>query len=286
MLGLLANALVIAGICILIFSLIQTRRIIITLPYSQVRQRWYILAGLIVLFIGGYFGYIVDNWGRYETWTDLIVPGVFFFAAGFALLTVSLSLQTAFDIRRVTLLEQENITDYLMGIYNRRYLDRRLEEECARSRRYNLPISVLLIDVDHFKHINDTYGHQTGDVTLKTMSTLVLEMVRETDIVARYGGEEIAIIAPNTPPSLASVLAERLRQHIEQHELLIPNGANRQPAIRITVSIGVAAGLNQEARNSKLLVRKADKALYQAKQTGRNRIVIYEKNAHMDEARS
>lgn len=277
MLNLLANGLVIAGICILAAALLPVRRLIAQLPAGQVRRRWYALTGLISVFIVGYLGYAIAFWNRPAVWIDLIVPGVFFFGAAFVWLTASLSLQTATDIRRVTQLERENITDGLLGIYNRRYWDRRLEEECARARRYALPMSVLLIDIDHFKHINDTYGHPVGDLVLSSLGKWIRQAVRECDIVARYGGEEIAILAPNTALSSAAVLAERLRRLVETRQLVVTNGSNQSRVVRITVSIGVA-GLSQEAAEGQRLVQDADKALYRAKEAGRNRVVIHEAN--------
>jgi diguanylate cyclase (GGDEF)-like protein len=99
----------------------------------------------------------------------------------FVWLTTSLSLQTAVDLRRMDLLETENITDPLTKVYNRRYLDRRLEEEVARAERYALKLSVLMLDIDHFKRINDTYGHQGGDVTLSTLGNLLKASLRDVD---------------------------------------------------------------------------------------------------------
>jgi diguanylate cyclase (GGDEF)-like protein len=231
------------------------------------------LTGLIALFIVGYIGYAITFWSLHTTWLDLIVPSIFFFGAVFVRLTANLSLKTAIDVRRVSLLEQENISDPLIGIYNRRYLDRRLEEEYARAMRYSLPLSVLLIDIDHFKDINDTYGHQVGDLVLSHLGKLFLQAVRETDIAARYGGDEIMIITPNTTPTLAGVVAERLRQHVEIQELVLKNLPNKPLEISVTVSIGVA-GLSQENTDIQRLIQKVDKALYLAKQKGRNRVVI------------
>jgi len=271
----IAAGLVVAGAAILIGALIPVRQLIVQLPAGQLRSRWYLLTALIVSFIAGYAIYTVTFWGRHTAWLDLIVPGIFFFGAGFVWLTASLSLQTARDVRRVTLLEHESSTDPLIGIYNRRYLDRRLNEEVARARRYALPLSVLLLDIDHFKRINDTYGHLVGDAVLNHLGKLLSQTIRSTDIVARYGGEEFLILAPNTSPSSAAVLAERLRQHIEAHELVVAGELNKRQEIRITVSLGVA-GLSREVADSRSLVRNADQALYRAKQEGRNRVVLDE----------
>jgi diguanylate cyclase (GGDEF)-like protein len=269
---------VIAGVCVLIGALLPMRQIIIQLPSGQVRRRWYLLTLFIFIFIFGYIGYATAFWNHATTWSDLIVPAVFISGACFVWLTTTLFLQTANDIRRLTILEQENISDPLIGIYNRRFLDRRLEEECARARRYSLPLSVMLIDIDHFKRINDANGHQVGDQVLSFLGKLLLQVIRDSDIAARYGGDEILIITPNTSASLAGVLAERLRQHVETHELTLTKLFKNPLQIRITVSIGVAS-LSQEATECQRLIQNADEALYRAKQEGRNRVVIHSINA-------
>jgi diguanylate cyclase (GGDEF)-like protein len=278
MINFFANGLVIAGVCVLIGALIPMRQIIIQLPSGQVRRRWYLLTLFIFIFIFGYIGYATAFWNHATTWSDLIVPAVFISGACFVWLTTTLFLQTANDIRRLTILEQENISDPLIGIYNRRFLDRRLEEECARAQRYSLPLSVMLIDIDHFKRINDANGHQVGDQVLSFLGKLLLQVIRDSDIAARYGGDEILIITPNTSASLAGVLAERLRQHVETHELTLTKLFKNPLQIRITVSIGVAS-LSQEATECQRLIQNADEALYRAKQEGRNRVVIHSINA-------
>jgi diguanylate cyclase (GGDEF)-like protein len=283
MLNIIASSLVIAGICVLIGALIPVRRLIIQLPPGEVRRCWYELTVLIALLIVGYLIHTVTYWSRYNNWQDFIVPSVFFFGAIFVWLTTSLSLQTAFDVRRVTLLEQESITDPLTGIYNRRYLDRRLEEEFGRARRYNMPLSVLLIDIDHFKQINDTQGHQAGDQLLTHLGKQLLQGIRDSDIAARYGGDELLVLALNTTASSAAVLAERLRQHIESNQLAITSNPDQQPDIRVSVSIGVA-GLSREVTDSQKLVQFADEALYRAKQEGRNRVIVHDLNLAEDKA--
>jgi diguanylate cyclase (GGDEF)-like protein len=273
--NLLSDGLVISGACILIVALFPVRKLIRQLPAGKIRRRWYTLTGLISLFILGYFSYAVAFWGSHSTWLDLIVPAVFFFGAGFVWLSANLSLQTTTDIGRVTVLERENIIDPLTEVYNRRYLDRRLAEECALVRRHGLPLSALLIDIDHFKPINDAYGHQVGDLVLGYLGRLLQQAVRESDIIARYGGDELLIIAPNTPPSMAGALAERLREHVETHELVVTNIANKPQEIRFTVSIGVAS-LTDACLDCQSLVQNVDRALYRAKQEGRNRISVFE----------
>jgi diguanylate cyclase (GGDEF)-like protein len=277
MLIILAIFLVIAGISILVGSLIPVRQLINQLPAGEVRRRWQILRVLTIFFIFGYGGYLGVLWTHKPEWSDLIVPGVFFFGACFVWLTSTLSLQTAIDIRRVTLLEKENITDTLTGLYNRRYLDRRLEEEFSRAKRYSFPLSILMVDIDHFKKINDNYGHQAGDLVLSYFGKLILNAMRNSDIAARYGGEELLVIAPNTPMLPAGELAERLRQHVETHELVLTSEGSQRQAIHITVSIGVAT-YDSKMDGVKELVQDADEALYRAKQAGRNRVVVREVN--------
>jgi GGDEF domain-containing protein len=206
--NMLSEGLVAAGACILIAALFPVRRLIGQLPLGKIRSSWYTLTVLISLFIVGYISYAFIFWGSHSSWSELIVPGVFFLGAGFVWLTANLSLQTATDVRRVTILERESIIDPLTEVYNRRYLDRRLAEECSRSKRHGLPLSALLIDIDHFKKINDDCGHQVGDMVLSYLGRLLLQAIRESDIVARYGGDELMIIAPNTSTSMASTLAE------------------------------------------------------------------------------
>jgi len=195
----------------------------------------------------------------------------------FVFMVCSLSLTTAIDLRRIFLLERETVTDPLMGIYNRRYLDRKLLEELQRARRYELPFSIFLLDIDFFKKINDIYGHQIGDMVLKKLATVLVDSVRELDVVIRYGGEEILVILPNTRVANAVGLAQRIRQKVKETMLVEPDQEKDRPAIYITVSIGVAGyRFSGELDTAPGIVERADKALYQAKHQGRNRVVSSE----------
>lgn len=274
----LANILVMAGAAVLMAALLPVRRLIRKLPKGRIATKWQMLASLIILFVVAYVAYGVMFWHRHAVLSDVIVPAVFLFGAVFVWVVARLSLHTAVDLRRVALLERESITDPLTGVYNRRYMKRRLEEEVARARRYAHPLSVLLLDVDHFKRINDTYGHQGGDEVLKHLSELIMNAVREVDIVTRYGGEELLIIAPDATLDTAVTLAERLRLHAESHELVLTSEFASPEVIRITVSIGVAT-FGPDVADGEGLVRNADEALYQAKQAGRNRVVAYQGEA-------
>jgi len=175
----------------------------------------------------------------------------------------------------MTALQYENVTDHLIGIHNRRYLDRRTDEEISRARRYDTQLSLLLLDIDHFKIVNDNYGHQIGDRVLMSLGQMLFREVRDTDIVARYGGEEIAVLAPQTSVASAIELAERLRRSVEKSIMVPANEYEKRQAITITVSIGVA-GLDKEIVDHQSLIHRADKALYGAKQQGRNRVVDFD----------
>ncbi len=270
--NILSNGLVIAGLFILIGALFPLYRLIGLVPHGSIRQKWFGQSLLILLFIAGYCAYAITFWQE----SSLIVPSVFFFGAIFVLLTISLALQTTMDVRKVTKLEEENITDPLIGIYNRRYMDQRLDEEFRRAKRFDLPLSLLLIDIDFFKRINDTFGHPVGDVVLRHWGGLILSAVRASDIVARYGGDEILVITPGASAESALALAERIRTSIESHTFDLDPSSYPQKSLSFTVSIGVA-NLTSETEQVSSLLQKADRALYCAKENGRNCSVDSEK---------
>ncbi len=266
---LLANGLVIVGACFLIAALYPVWRLIVEHPLGRMRRHWYFLTALIIFSIAGYVGYVIAAWNT----PHFIVSTTFFFGACFVLEVNTLAMQTMRDLRRLPILEQENIMDPLMQIYNRRYLERFLQHEVVRSQRYNQPLSTLLLDIDHFKQVNDTHGHQVGDYVLEKMGALIVNAVRDVDVAARYGGEEVLIITPNTPTIGAAELAERLRRIIEDAVFVSPGDRPAGREVRITVSIGVAS-LNQGVTDMAMLLRKTDEALYEAKRIGRNRVFI------------
>ncbi len=176
------------------------------------------------------------------------------------------------SLERTRLLEDLSVTDPLTGLYNRRFLEKRLEEELGRSSRQKLTFTVMLIDLDHFKTYNDLCGHLAGDTALKRAATLLRASAREMDIVTRFGGEEFCIVLPGTSIKEAVFVAERIRRAIEQepfpHEKGLPLG-------RLTASIGIATFPN-DGNTPNSLIHASDIALYQAKNAGRNKIVVYE----------
>ncbi len=159
-------------------------------------------------------------------------------------------------------LERMASTDALSGLKNKGAFTQRMEEEVARAGRYNLPLSLLLLDVDKFKEFNDTFGHPAGDEVLKQVASLLQQHARPSDLVARVGGEEFAVILSSTPAQGAFIFAERVRRGIE---------SALWTKRRITVSIGVAE-LSATNSDSASLVEATDQALYQAKRNGRNHV--------------
>jgi diguanylate cyclase (GGDEF)-like protein/PAS domain S-box-containing protein len=176
------------------------------------------------------------------------------------------------DINQRKLMEQElerlATHDPLTGLYNRRELEQQLYEEIARAKRYKHPLSLLWLDVDHFKSVNDNYGHLAGDEVLRRLSQLLQSSVRSVDYVARYGGEELVIVLPEVGAHEALEMAERLCQTVENYK--IPIADDKQ--LKVTVSIGVAA-YPVHGHEVSQLFSKADEAMYLAKQQGRNRVV-------------
>ncbi len=169
------------------------------------------------------------------------------------------------------------LTDALTGLHNRRYLEERLEQEVARACRYHHSLSCLFIDADHFKHINDQYGHEAGDCVLREIALRVRECLRASDMAARYGGEEFALLLPQTDAAEAMQLAERIRHCICDDP--IPTGIDED--LTVTVSVGVSQFaldvVSNESRSElgRRLLQEADAALYQAKHAGRNQVCFF-----------
>lgn len=163
--------------------------------------------------------------------------------------------------------EQDSLIDPLTGLFNRRWLDSTLERLIQRSAQSKQPLSIIMIDIDHFKGYNDSHGHQAGDQALRTVAEVITEHLRPDDTIARYGGEEFLALLPNTALDLAISIGERLRLNVK--EFLVPGTMDKQlPSV--TISLGIAQHLNGQSGSE--LIGRADKAMYNAKRKGRDRV--------------
>lgn len=171
-------------------------------------------------------------------------------------------------------LQELSSLDGLTGIANRRQFDETLEKEWRRASRNDLPLSLILIDIDFFKPFNDNYGHQAGDECLKRVAKVLQEeIVRPTDLIARYGGEEFTVILPDTNAAGAAVVAEKLRLAVESLNI---SHEHSETTTRVSISLGIAD--KSDLPDLEALIHKADKCLYEAKESGRNRYIIADKN--------
>ncbi len=168
------------------------------------------------------------------------------------------------------------ICDELTGLYNRKYLHHRLDAEISRAKRYGTPLSVLLLDIDYFKIVNDMYGYDWGDILLKKIAQMLSALVRKEDVLTRYGDEEFIIVLPETTEAQAMIFAERFRKDVEKMEFIPANEQERHP---ITISGGISAYpyMEEVEENSNTVIRYAEHALYHAKQSGKNKIVEFSK---------
>jgi diguanylate cyclase (GGDEF)-like protein len=181
---------------------------------------------------------------------------------------VSLALA---NLKLRQLLRNQSIRDPLTGLYNRRYLEESLNRELQRAKRAGRNVSLVMLDLDHFKHFNDTFGHQVGDILLKEVAGVIKSRVRAGDLPCRYGGEEFSLIVAEVDTEGTQKCVESIRESIK-HLSLHHRG---QTLGTITVSAGIAT-YPTHADNSEDLVRAADEALYEAKKAGRDRIFVYE----------
>ena len=246
------------------------------LPTITSKMRWIrnisgiLLWGVIVLLSVRYF-YSCNACGRLFPYLKALKKGEYGYKPQLRDTPCEKEIALTFNavIERVNDSEKSSselsIVDQLTGAYNRRYFDIKISEEMSRYTRHGTIFSLSIIDIDYFKKINDTLGHQAGDSVLKEMVTVIRNCVRDTDIVTRYGGEEFAILSPYTPKSGVFTLVERLRVSVEGHDF---TGLGRP----LTISIGVADSAGKVAAEH--IIEEADSNLYVAKNSGRNRCVV------------
>ena len=188
---------------------------------------------------------------------------------------VAICLENAVNLER---LKRQGLTDTLTAVNNRRFFDQRLGEEVAAARRNLRPLSCMLLDIDHFKRVNDTYGHQMGDQVLREIAAVIRAQLRSGDVLSRYGGEEFSVLLSQTGADGALEIAERIRRSIEEHRFALSRNEQGETQFSVTISIGIAT-FNPEhdphsiKMNGDVLLGYSDRALYDAKARGRNRVV-------------
>ncbi len=166
-------------------------------------------------------------------------------------------------------LEKTSRTDALTGLFNRGYWEESFQSEFDRCSRYGSDSTVLIFDIDHFKNVNDSYGHQAGDEVIRSTAGLVTQLIRKTDVAGRYGGEEFVIFLPSTIAEKGFIFAERLREKVEAMKV-----SYEAETIKFTVSVGIC-GFDKSLANHEKWIEKADKALYFSKESGRNKSTIF-----------
>jgi len=272
---LLACILLLGGICLLTVAFFTSKQLIKKLPLGKIRYNWQILSYLIIVAILGFAIYMLLLISGQVAITSLIVPKLAFSATAFMVLLCFLIYQITGNIREAIAIEQASIIDPVLDIYNRRYFDRRIDEETQRSRRYKLPLSLILCELDEFNKVIDAHGKLVSDVVLRKISDFIVSTVRSSDIVARFDENKIIIGTTQTEEDMAVQLADRLRTEIEKLEILPSTNQENNPAMHVTASVGVATVLDS-IENGLQLTNMAEQALAQAEVKGRNKVYAFD----------
>ncbi len=268
----LAEVLVVVGALVLVAAMVPLGAALARGTSDENRVRWKAVQRIILAYIVAFSTYLVVFWERHRDWWDLVAPATMFVTALFIRTVVGAVSEGTLAAQEAPRPEPyQGVTDSLVGVYNRRYLEHRLAEEVARARRHAVPLSVLLFDIDHFRKVNQRWGREVGDRVLGYLGHLLLTGVRESDVVARYGGEELLVIAPATEADQAVVLADRLRGVIEAENLSFGGEAGSEPDLQVTVSVGIGE-LQPDETEWQAMVERAEAAVVRAKLSGRNRV--------------
>jgi diguanylate cyclase (GGDEF)-like protein len=219
--------------------------------------------------------------GRVWTVAGVLIAGVVMqMIFGLVLIRRDLAVRR----RAEALLREQAARDELTGLCNRRELERWLKVAAAKHHAAGRPLSAVLLDVDHFKAVNDTHGHSVGDAVLQAMASRIVGATRDEDLVARYGGEEFAVLLPGLGPTEAAAVAERAREAIAADPFTCRSDDGRPISLPLTASFGVACLFPGDGAVADLLLRRCDRALYQAKRAGRNQVIAF-KDADTDTIR-
>ncbi len=259
---------VVSGVGFLAISLVPIVQLLRITRSRQLRRAWLWLAIMVVGFIVGYL--LLAELLPRDTDVVLInlICVILVMGGVFVMSVAILALRTADDVARLVHLEREVVIDPLTGVYNRRYFSEQFEREFELALRTGVSLSLLVIDLDHFKKVNDTHGHAIGDRVLAVVAAILSERVRSSDIVVRYGGEEFVILARATSPEVAARLGERVLSAVRAMKVSCPGNCT----LSITASVGVASQEPYDTRET--LFDRADAALFEAKRSGRDRVVV------------
>lgn len=244
------------------------------LASKRLTGRWIVIGGsflsVLTMLVRTVFMALESDWDQVyrvpdqvQVWTYFIVLAILLInSMGFVLMQMEHAITQQHDLA---------IHDRLTGIYNRHALMEALEHFAAQSSRHHRPLALLMIDIDHFKHVNDRHGHPAGDEVLREVARRAQSRLRHSDLLARYGGEEFLAVLPDTDAEGARVAAEAIRQAIGQQPVRLP-----EAQVPITVSVGVHVSVAGSAAPDAIdgLISRSDQALYQAKKQGRDRVVI------------
>lgn len=260
------------GMLALLCALWPVARIRKILPEPTLIRAWCVLSCFILLFIGGYLSYLLVSCAAQEPFGEIVVPVIFFFGGIFVFIVCRLFDVTATKLVEFKRLEYESIRDPLTGTFNRRYMQQMLDSQAALARRNNTPLALLLVDLDHFKAVNDQYGHLCGDNILRQVSDTIESLAkRDIDMVFRYGGEEFLVMLPQTSLEGATAIAEQIRVTVAQSAFRTQCGEEFMQ-VKCSASIGVGV-FDPVSEDVLQCVARVDANLYQAKEHGRNQVV-------------
>ncbi|HIJ60667.1 MAG TPA: GGDEF domain-containing protein [Nitrospirae bacterium] len=269
----LLTILVLIGAVLQLISIWTVKKIVNNIPIMK--NHWRVLGLFLIFFLLGYLTFAITLWTGHEYISgDTITSVIFFFGACFVLIITKMTKKSIKTLQEYTELQKDVITDPLMSIYNRRFIDKQIEHEFNLALRNKTIFSIALIDVDHFKSINDTYGHHIGDIVLKRLAKIFLESVRKSDFVGRYGGEEIILILPNTDKDGAFFLAEKMRALIEKTPIIKGDEKCRGKDLYCTISVGISGFCKERHKDYRAIINDADAAMYNAKCSGRNKVSL------------